>query len=63
MKEFSADFVFAFRCIIMMMTRSMSSVFWEHRLLYCHTIMQCLMLDADVPQGGWGEAKCGEAEE
>jgi len=26
--------------------RPMSSVFWEHQLLHCQTIEQCMMLNA-----------------
>ena len=45
-KELFVDFVL--RCIIMVLTRSMSSIFREHQLLYCKTIKQYLMLDVDV---------------
>jgi len=47
----SVDFV-CFELHVVMM-RSMRSVFWEHQLLYCQTIEQCLMLHEDVCKQEW----------
>jgi len=38
---------------------SMSSAFWEHQLLPCPSIKQCMMLNADVRKGGWSTADRG----
>jgi len=42
--------------------RSMNSVFKQSQLLHCHTIEQCLILDADVHKGV-SNTRCGRPQE
>jgi len=34
----------------------------QHQLLHCQTIVQCIMLNADVCKGEVGLVKCGQGE-
>src|SRR6218665_2364606 len=57
---------FVFVCfelqVVVGLLRSMNSVFKQSQLLHCHTIEQCLILDADVHKGV-SNTRCGRPQE